>query len=325
MGDEHPPAVGQQRQTVVIRPVAVGDDSTAVARRRAPSLPRPSHALVAALTLAVVVAGGVIVSSTRSSLDVEGIVDGQRLTRRDLSSLTLRITSAGAGADDVRVEVNGDVVALTEDGDALVVGAEALGEVIVDGTNELVVSQPGRFGLGGATVERTFTFDPIGPEVVVPAAVLAPTQQRPTVLRGLVDGAVALTANGQTVTIEPGGAFTVPVAPGTTSVALVATDADGNAAETTVLVATEPPLADHPATVAVHVGRRQLGRPSGSRADSRVGPEWPDQRCPTRHQGRERRGRLRQHGSDRPCRPERRRGSTTPRRHWTSCTDSACV
>ncbi len=179
MGDEQTPAVGQQRQTVVIRPAAAGDDGAAVARRRLPSLPRPSHALVAALTLAVVVAGGVLVSSTRSSLDVDGIVDGQRLTRRDLSSLTLRVTSSGAGADDVRVEVNGDVVPLTADGDALVVGAEALREVIVEGTNELVVSQPGRFGVGGATVERTFTFDPVGPLLMAPAAVLAATPERP--------------------------------------------------------------------------------------------------------------------------------------------------
>ena len=125
--------------------------------------------------------------------------------------------------------------------------------MIVDGPNELVVSQPGRFGLGGTTVERVFTFDPAGPLLMVPAAVLAPTPERPTVLRGLVDHASSLTANGQPVQIEAGGAFTVPVASGTTSVALVATDAEGIPAEATVAVITTPAPADYPQTAAVHV------------------------------------------------------------------------
>jgi hypothetical protein len=255
--EEHASPASRERQTVVIRPVAVGSDSSAaIARRRLPSLPRPSHALVAVLTLGAVVAGGVVVSSTRSSLQVEGILDGQRLTRRDLASLTLRVTGSGAGADNVRVEVNGNPVAASPDGDSLVVGAETLREVIVDGQNELVVAQPGRFGVGGSSVERTFTFDPVGPLLMVPTAVPVPTSGRPTVLRGLVDGAVSLMANGQAVTIEPGGAFTVPVAPGTTSIALVATDADGNPGEASVAVTAESPPADYPRTAAVHVTAR---------------------------------------------------------------------
>jgi hypothetical protein len=262
VGDDQSAAGSQERHTVVIRPVIVDDTSATVARSRFPSLPRPTHALVAALTLAVVVAGGVVVSSTRSSLEVDGIVDGQRLTRRDLSALTLRITSAGAGANDVRVEVNGDPVALSTDGTSYVVSAAALGETVVEGTNVLVVSQPGRFGLGGSAVERTFTFDPAGPLLLVPAAVLAPTPERPTVVRGLVDGAASLTANGQIVTIEPGGAFTVPVAPGTTVLALLATDAEDNTAEAAVVVTAEPPAADHPPTAAVHVTARSWSDPA---------------------------------------------------------------
>ena len=202
----------QARPTVVIRPVAIGDDSGATPARRWPALPRPAHAIVATLTIALVVGGGAFVYSTRSGLDVEGIADGQRITRRDLSALTLRVTGAGAGAGEVRVEVNGETVPLSKDGDADVVGPEVLRDVIVKGTNELVVSQPGRLGLGGARVERVFTFDPAGPLLMVPAAVAAPTAERPTVLRGLVDDAAALTANGNALTIEPGGAFTSPVA-----------------------------------------------------------------------------------------------------------------
>ena len=61
------------------------------------------------------------------------------------------------------VEVNGQTVAVTEDGDGFVVSAAALGEAIVEGENSLVVSRRGRLGIGGSTVERTFTFDPVGP------------------------------------------------------------------------------------------------------------------------------------------------------------------
>ena len=134
--------------------------------------------------------------------------------------------------------------------------------VVVPGTNTLVVSQPGRFGLGGSTIERTFTFDPAGPLLMVPAAVPAATADRPTVLRGLVDAAAALTANAQAVTIEPGGAFTFPVATGTTAVALVATDAEGNTAEANVAVSADLPAVGHPPTAAVHVSARSWADPA---------------------------------------------------------------
>jgi hypothetical protein len=226
VGDDRAPTGNHERQTIVIRPtVDIVDPDATTTRRRLPSLPRPTHALVAAVTLVAVVGGAVFVASTRSSLEVAGIVDGQHLTRRDLATVTLRVTSAGAGAGDVGIEVNGRTVAATEDGDGFVVSAEALGEAIVEGENSLVVSRQGRLGIGGSTVERTFTFDPIGPLLMVPAAVLGTTPARPAFVRGLVDGAVTLSANGQPVTLEPGGAFTVPVAPGATAIALVATDA----------------------------------------------------------------------------------------------------
>jgi hypothetical protein len=243
----------QARPTIVIRPVAVGDDSGATPVRRWPALPRPAHAIVATLTIALVVGGGAFVYSTRSSLDVEGIADGQRITRRDLPALTLRVTAAGSGAGDIRVEINGETVPVSRDGDADVVGPEVLRDVIVAGTNELVVSQPGRLGLGGATVERVFTFDPAGPLLMVPAAIAAPTAERPTVLRGLVDDAAALTANENALTIEPGGAFTFPVASDVSAINLVATDAAGITAEAAVTVTAAPPPAQHPQTVAVHV------------------------------------------------------------------------
>jgi len=141
---------------------------------------------------------------------VDGISEGQTVTRRDLSTLTVRVDSSGAGADDVRVEVNGEEMRPADDGEgALVVGPQAIAAVLLAGDNTLVVSQPGRFGLGGAKVEHIFRFDPAAPSFLVPAAVPTPTAVRPTVLRGLVNGAAVLTANGLAVVLEPGGAFTL--------------------------------------------------------------------------------------------------------------------
>lgn len=225
------------------------------ATRAVPRRPLPvARLLVAFVVVAALASGALAFAVSRSSLTVEGIAEGQTVTRRDLPALTVRVETSGAGAGDVRVEVNGEQVQPVDDGEgALVVGPQAMTALLSAGDNTLAVSQPGRFGLGGVNVERTFRFDPAAPWFMVPAAVPAPSADRPTVLRGLVDGAAALTANGQAVVIEQGGAFTVRVAPGTTTVALVATDAAGNPAPATVTVTDEPPPAAYLPTAAVHV------------------------------------------------------------------------
>ena len=262
MGDEQPSVGDVARPTVVIRPMVVADDESGSAvRRRLPSLPRPAHALVVALVLAMVVAGGVLIASTRSTLEVDGLVDGQQLSRRDLPTLVVRVTS-GRGTDDVRVHLNGDEVPVSSVAGGLVVGAEALRGLVIEGPNELVVSQPGRLGIGGGRVERTFTYDPTGPALLVPAAVPIPTAARPTILRGLSDATVAITANGQSITIEPGGAFSVPVAADVREVALVATDEEGNSAAATVAVVANGPATNHPPTSAVHVSARGWADPA---------------------------------------------------------------
>ena len=262
MGDEQPSAGDPPRQTVVIRPVvASGELSGSNPRRRAPSLPRPVHALVVALTVAMVVGGGALIYSTRSTLEVDGLADGQRLTRGELATLTVRVTSAH-GTGDVRVRLNGDEVPATPDGDGLIVSAGALRDRVVEGMNRLVVSQPGRFGIGGSSLERAFTFDPTGPSLMVPAAVPVSTQQRPTVLRGLVDGAASLTADGRPVTIEPGGAFTVQVAIDAAAVTLLAADAEGNTATVTVAVTANAAASNYPATVGVHMTARSWADPA---------------------------------------------------------------
>lgn len=228
-------------------------------RRRARAWrPRPPRIIAAALAAALVLGGGAFAfSASRSSLGVEGIVEGQNLTRRDLGTLDVRVSGSG----DVTVRVNGDEMPTTESNGARVIGPEALRETLVEGSNTLVVSQPGRFGLGGADIERSFTFDPGGPSIMVPAQILSPAGDQPRTLRGLVDDATTLTANGQAVALEPGGAFTVPVAAGVAEVALVATDGDGNPEAVTVGVIAEPPPAEYPMTVAVHLAARDWANP----------------------------------------------------------------
>ena len=103
MEDDEAPTGEAVRRTVVIRPDVPGrgagssdaGDAAALARRRLPSLPRPSHALVVVLSIGVLGAGGALAYSTRSSLEIAGITEGQRLTRRDLTTLTVQITSLG--------------------------------------------------------------------------------------------------------------------------------------------------------------------------------------------------------------------------------------
>jgi len=64
------------------------------------------------------------------------------------------------------------------------------------------------------------------------------------------------------VMLEPGGAFTVRVAPGTTAVALAATDAAGNPASATVAVTDDLPVAAYPPTAAVHVSAHGWADPA---------------------------------------------------------------
>jgi hypothetical protein len=95
----------------------------------------------------------------------------------------------------------------------------------------------------------------------------APQQIAPTVpgyiseLRGLTDGAVSLTANGQPVPLDAGGGFGLYLVPEWTEVRLVATNAEGGTTEMVVAITASPAPAQFPATAAVHIASPDWNNP----------------------------------------------------------------
>jgi hypothetical protein len=93
----------------------------------------------------------------------------------------------------------------------------------------------------------------VGPRMSVPREMAPSVPGRVMTLRGLVDGAVALTANDEPVELDNGGGFAVHIPQAWTEVRLVATDAQGDKNEAVVAITPNPSSPEHPRTVAVHV------------------------------------------------------------------------
>ena len=101
----------------------------------------------------------------------------------------------------------------------------------------------------------------VGPRLSVPREMMPSVPGRVMTLRGLADGAVSMTANGDPVELDSGGGFAVHVPQSWTEVRIVATDAAGDANERVVKITPRPATAKHPATVAVHVRARDWADP----------------------------------------------------------------
>jgi hypothetical protein len=100
-----------------------------------------------------------------------------------------------------------------------------------------------------------------GPRLSVPSEMAPSVPGRVMTLRGLVDGAARLTANGDRVQLDNGGGFAVHIPQEWHSVRLVATAADGAKNEKTVLLKRNPSRADPPLVRAVHVRGSDWARP----------------------------------------------------------------
>jgi hypothetical protein len=103
---------------------------------------------------------------------------------------------------------------------------------------------------------------------LVGARIMAPPEIGPSqpgyvaTLRGMVDGAHSLTANGMPVEIEPGGQFRVHIPQGVASIELQATDDQARVTSSTVTVTDTPTPSAYPDTIAVHVSAPEWANPA---------------------------------------------------------------
>ncbi|MBA3801911.1 MAG: hypothetical protein H0X22_03265 [Acidimicrobiia bacterium] len=211
---------------------------------------------MAGTAVVVSLAGGVVATRVNwTDLEVIGIDDGQQLQRKDLSELRLRIVAGGPAAGAVRVTLNGTDVPVTEAqrGEALITSRKALVDAIRPGKNTYVVTLGGRYMLGGERIERTFDFDPSGPTLMLPRAVVDPGNGEVISMRGIANDTASLRANGQAIPLGEGGGFQLDIAPGASEVVLVAKDKDGNPSRTVLPVAATAAKPDYPATTGVHI------------------------------------------------------------------------
>ncbi|MEJ7719004.1 MAG: hypothetical protein WKF58_00405 [Ilumatobacteraceae bacterium] len=163
---------------------------------------------MAGTAVVVSLAGGVVAARVNwTDLEVIGIDDGQQLQRKDLSELRLRIVAGGPAAGAVRVTLNGTDVPVTEAqrGEALITSRKPLVGAIRPGKNTYVVTLGGRYMLGGERIERTFDFDPSGPTLMLPRAVVDPGNGEVISMRGIANDTASLRANGQAIPLGEGG------------------------------------------------------------------------------------------------------------------------
>ena len=100
------------------------------------------------------------------------------------------------------------------------------------------------------------------PRVMVPQAIAPSSPGFVNSLRGLVDNTSSLTANGQPVALEPGGAFTILIPQNTPEVRLLATGPAGTTAQAVVAVTDVPVPPTYPATAGLHVQAADWANPA---------------------------------------------------------------
>lgn len=102
----------------------------------------------------------------------------------------------------------------------------------------------------------------VGPEVMVARSTRPSTPGDVSTLRGIADGAVSLTANGEPIALQPGGLFRIHLPQGLNALRLSATDALGNTTAVDVDVTGRPVPPTYPYTVAVHVRAEDWANPA---------------------------------------------------------------
>ncbi|MEU8900627.1 putative glycoside hydrolase [Nocardia sp. NPDC048505] len=214
--------------------------------KRVPRSGRQRTVLIAVAVVVAVGVGAVAVGAWRGDpgeLPVAGLPD-RPLTAQALADLVIRVDARGVDPHAVRVELDGEPVAVSVEGDAVLARPGPL----TDGEHRLTATVPGDLLRDGPRTSRAFTVDTTAPVLLVDAQPAPTSYRQPFVLRGSVQGAQQLTLGTRAITPGADGAFEVSLPNSPAGLELKAVDAAGN-------VTTVPVQAgvDIPRTRAVHV------------------------------------------------------------------------
>jgi hypothetical protein len=235
--------------------------------------PRAGLRITVVVLVLVLVAGSAVAVSRMDwfRLEVAGVADGDTLRGSEARQLEVLVDAGGLAAGDVRVSLNGNELAASNDGDRVVAPA---GDAVRDGENLLQVHVDSRVPFtDGRTVERRFTADLAGAQLWVPEQVRVPKPGTNLVLRGLVDDAVSVEVEGVEATLD-GGAFTVEL-PGSQirTITVRATHENGSIEEAEVEVTGITRQSTYPPTRAVHIAAADWRDPAKRDAVLRLARE----------------------------------------------------
>ncbi|MFC9897202.1 putative glycoside hydrolase [Nocardia sp. NPDC127579] len=209
-------------------------------------VPKSRRGRLVLLAAVLVAAGSIVVGAVRGSggeLPLAGLPAGP-VDARALADLVIRVDASGHDPREIAVELDGEPVTGTVEGDTVLVRPGPL----PDGVHRLTATAPGGFLSGGPDAAGSFTVDSTPPVVLVTATPPPTSYRLPFVVRGSVQGAQQVRLGAQPITPAPDGTFevTLPRPPAATTIEAV--DAAGN-------VTTVPILGgvDIPRTRAVHV------------------------------------------------------------------------
>ncbi len=209
---------------------------------------RVSAKVVIPVTVVALLAVGIPLGliATRPDIRVRGLPKDAMVGKSELADLSVRITTADPGGDDLRVRLDGKPVRAARKQSkqgALLVDLRRLS----DGRHTLTVSAGGGLGLVPARATRAFTVDTRAPRLDVPDRKWASSFTEPVTLTGSAAGAARLSAGGEQIRLR-GGKFRLRVERPPATVKLAASDEAGNTTRKTVTVAVK-----HPGMRAVHM------------------------------------------------------------------------
>jgi hypothetical protein len=196
--------------------------------------------VLATAALAAVAVLVPVAISTRADVSVTGLPDGGAVTPAALQQLA--ITTSG-DAHEVEVLLDGEPVSVRQDGGTLRLDLPKPEE----GAHTLSAWAPGGGVQPGGGIVRAFTVDATPPKLTVePVEAVKP--KGTATIRGKVEGAAAVTAQGRAVPVKEDGTFSVSLKPGITNATIEARDAAGNTVTEEV-----PVPVRHPGMRAVHM------------------------------------------------------------------------